>query len=419
MSRASPHVCRPFFFRTSNLDRQKAERKKFTLQTDHFESFYLASICQHSHSPQPPLTMKYSMDIDEVEEDRDQFVESPAPSPLRTSNMMVTTRRPRPRSSNKATPEAKRRRQQSIDKHLSAVVAYPSDIPVPPSSTIAALYESALQESPSCSYTTMTSDQGYLKAAGVLSFEQVLLPALGIQEENALKSVQSKVQRDAPEYKFAMETCRLLVRQAVAKAIQAAAESRLQRCQRQQEIRNDKAAQRLLQQEARKQALEKERQARALEKQRQKEVQHKERMRALSRQYPRNQELWKEVVYLTSSITQLEKEEHMWIQAEQDLIQESAAAPTANPTNTATEEEVVVVQAPKDPLQETTEQTLQDIVLASARIQQSLGNVLDIIQESEKVRKEMYHKYRQEHQFHGYQGVRNPKAMIRFLSQED
>jgi hypothetical protein len=373
----------------------------------------------------------------------DDVVEVPSSTPPRTS-MMITTRRRRPTSS-KMTPDAKRHRVLPDDHdRLSSIVAYPSEIPVPPKSTIAALYESALQASSdnagdvAVAGAGTCTDQAYLKPAGILSLEQVLLPALGIQEEKALKRVQAKVQRDAPEcYKLAMETCRRLVRQSVAMAIQAAEQSRMDRCQHQQELRQHKTEQRRLQREARARALQEQQEARAQERQRLKELENTERMRVLARQYPRNQELWKEVFFLTSSITQLEKEERMWIQAEQDLIQSSSSSSSSTTTENATTAtaattaatttttnmqdypEPKVVQAPKDPLQEKAEQTLQDIVLASTRIQQGLGIVLNILEESDQVRKEMYRKYRQDHQFHGYQGVRNPKGLIRFLSQEE
>ena len=152
-------------------------------------------------------------------------------------------------------------------------------------------------------------------------------------------------------------------------------------------------------------------------------------MPALARQYPRNQELWKEVFFLTLSITQLEKEEQMWIQAEQDLIQSSSSSSNTTTTENASTTPVTttmqdcpepeVVQAPKDLLQEKAEPSFQDIVLALTHIQQGLGIILNIMEESEQVHKEMYRKYFQDHQFHGYHGVRNQKGLIRFLSQED
>jgi hypothetical protein len=129
--------------------------------------------------------------------------------------------------------------------------------------------------------------------------------------------------------------------------------------------------------------------------------------------------LWKEVVVLTSSLTQLEKEERMWIQAEQDFLMIVQDKSSSSVPQSDEEDAIVTIQAPKDPLQDQTEQTLQDIVLASTRIQQGLGMVLEILEESEQVRLDLYQKYRKDHQFHGYQGVRNPRGLIRFLSQEE
>ena len=118
---------------------------------------------------------------------------------------------------------------------------------------------------------------------------------------------------------------------------------------------------------------------------------------------------------LTSSITQLEKEERLWLQADKALMR-SQELNNSDDSEQLTKE--VVVQAQKDPLQRVTENSMQDIMIASTRIQQSLSLVRDVIEESEQVRKELYQKYRKDHQFHGYQGAKNAAVLIRFLSQE-
>ena len=319
-----------------------------------------------------------------------------------------------------SSPEAKRRKsfneEAKVQNELAArIVQHPVNVPVPSEASIKALFEAALQTYGSNSDNICTSDQEYLRPAGILSLEQVLLPAIALEEEKALKKVQSKVQRDVPQYRSAMEQTRRLVRQSILAAMQAVSESRTIRCQKQEERREQDAKERRIERQARAliKAQEHERYMELREKERQEKAAKVKQM--LKKKLPKNQELWKEVIVLTSSITQLEKEERLWLQADKALMR-SQELNDSDDSEQLTKE--VVVQAQKDPLQRVTENSMQDIVIASTRIQQSLSLVRDVIEESEQVRKELYQKYRKDHQFHGYQGAKNAAGLIRFLSQE-
>ena len=344
-------------------------------------------------------------------------------SPLFSTPKLVTTRR---RTNFRSTslpsttsPEAKRQKSYDEvkvqeDELATRIVQHPTKVPVPSEASIKVLFDAALQTYGSSNSDICTSDQEYLKPAGILSLEQVLLPAIALEEEKALKRVQSKVQRDVPQYRSTMEQTRRLVRQSMVAAMQAVSESRAMRCQKQQEQREQQAKQRRIEREARVIVKEQEKEH-AMERRKQERLEQAAKERQmLKKQLPKNQELWKEVIVLTSSITKLEKEERLWIQAEQALIQ-------SQQSDDSTEEEgtkEIVVQAEIDSLQRDTENSMQDIMIASTRIQQGLNLVRDVILESEEVRKELYQKYRKDHQFHGYQGAKNPAGLIRFLSQE-
>ena len=350
-------------------------------------------------------------------------------SPLFSTPKLVTTRRRtnfRSTSSSipsTTSPEAKRQKSydevKTQDEELaSRVVQHPTKVPVPSEASIKVLFDAALQTYGSSNSDICTSDQEYLKPAGILSLEQVLLPAIALEEEKALKRVQSKVQRDVPHYRSTMEQTRRLVRQSMVAAMQAVSESRTMRCQKQQEWREHQAKHRRLEREARALAKEQE-QERAIELRRQERLEQAAKERQmLKKQLPKNQELWKEVIVLTSSITQLEKEERLWIQAEQALIQSQQSVGTVEDGADEEGTKEIVVQAEINSLQRDTENSMQDIMIASTRIQQSLKLVRDVILESEEVRKDLYQKYRKDHQFHGYQGAKNPAGLIRFLSQE-
>ena len=344
-------------------------------------------------------------------------------SPLFATPKLVTTRR---RTNFRSTslpsttsPEAKRQKSNDEvkaqeDELATRIVQHPTKVPVPSEASIKALFDAALQTYGSSNSDICTSDQEYLKPAGILSLEQVLLPAIALEEEKALKRVQSKVQRDVPHYRSTMEQTRRLVRQSMVAAMQAVSESRAMRCQKQQERREQQAKERRIEREARAIVQEQEKE-RAMERRKQERLEQAAKERQmLKKQLPKNQELWKEVIVLTSSITQLEKEERLWIQAEQALIQSQQSDDSAEEEGT----KEIVVQAEIDSLQRDTENSMQDIMIASTRIQQGLKLVRDVILESEEVRKDLYQKYRKDHQFHGYQGAKNPAGLIRFLSQE-
>jgi hypothetical protein len=362
---------------------------------------------------------------------------TPIPGVLKPMENRIGVReRPRgPRTM--LSPEMKRTKTVVNVPH-SAVVVYPKTVPIPSKRVIKALYEASLEEG--CEGTNENSsgdmkqynDQQHLTPAGILSFEKVLLPAIGLEEEKALKRVQSKLQRDAPEYAFLMENCRRLVRESVRCAMHEVQTSRSIRHQCQKERKQQQVAEtkrvREIQQRVRKE--EQERLAKELARKR--ETSRAEKKRYLARENPRNQELWKEIVFLTSSVAQLEREERTWIQIEQDMMRlegkqiclrkedhpngsseqrcdESVPSPSSS--------RAILLKAQKNPLQIETEEKVNDIILTSTRIQKGLEMILKLLTESETLRKELYCKYKKDHVFRGYQLVNKPKSLIRFLSQ--
>jgi len=344
------------------------------------------------------------------------------------------------------TPETKRTKTIAIVPPPTVVV-YPEIVPIPSQKTIRDLYNASIEEKVR-STTPMSSssrksfenehvepsrknkqchknynDQVYLKPAGVLSLDQILLPALGLEEEQALKKIQAKIQRDSPEFKFVIENCRSLVRESIRRATLSVQSSRTKRTKQQQERRQQHLIEIQRARENRQRIREQEQNRQRKEQLRKKEILQAERKRYLAREYPRNQELWKEIVFLTSSVAQLEREERMWMQIEQDIIQiggKNNVLGTGKQElskNNLEQQSIILVKSQKDPLQTETEEKVRDIVLASARIQNGLGMVLELLDDSEVVRKELYDKYRRDHVFRGYQAVNNPRDMIRFLSQ--
>jgi hypothetical protein len=343
------------------------------------------------------------------------------------------------RTSTMQTPEPKRSKTTQVETSATSwalseravplCVAYPSRISVPSKKIIKVLYEAAIEDleaeqtksssSKDDNAGSCLNDQQYLKRAGLLSFEQVLIPSIALQQENALKRVQAKVQRDAPDYTFVIQNCRRLVRTSAAQAIRAVQIARTDRFAIQQDRRMAEAVTRQQDREARQRAEQEERKRQEEERTLQKELRRKDNRMHKKRNLARNQEICKEVIFLTSSIAQLEREERMWIQMEQDMIRLHPAIPAKNVDDggKVDKDGGVVVRAPKNKMHRQVDQKVQDIVSASRRIEKGLGMILKLLEESEVVRKDLYSKYRSDHMFHGYQAVDNPKGMIRFLSQ--
>ena len=313
------------------------------------------------------------------------------------------------------SPEMKRKK--TVAPAFPAVT-YPASIPIPSKRVIRELYKASVEGCEEANEIESTekkhyNDQHHLTPAGVLSFETILLPAIGLEEEKALKQVQAKVQRDAPEYKFVMENCRRLVRKSIRNAMEEVQSSRSIRNKRQEERKEQQIIDAKLAREMKQRALKEEQDRLAEERAQKKETARVVKRRNLTREHPRNQELWKEIVYLTSSIAQLEKEERMWIQVEQDMTQLDSDLEEGSSKSS----EEIVVHAKKNPLQIKTEEKVNDMILTSTRIQKGLEMIMKLAAESEVTRKELYSKYKKDHVFRGYQSVHNPKSMIRFLSQ--
>ena len=319
------------------------------------------------------------------------------------------------------SPEMKRTKM--VSNALSAVT-YPGTIPVPSKRVVKELYKASLEgceeANKNISSEKYYNDQEHLTPAGVLSLEKILLPAIGLEEEKALKRVQSKIQRDAPEYKFVMENCRRLVRQSICSAMEEVQSSRSIRYKHQKERKQQKVAELKLALEIQQQVWKQEHDRVAEELAHKKETSRAEKRRHLSREHPRNQELWKEIVFLTSSVAQLDREERMWFQVEQDMIRLDSDLKKQcdeNISATSSASDVILLQAKNNPLQIKTEEKARDIILTSTRIKKGLEMIMKLVAESEILRKELYCKYKKDHVFRGYQSVNNPKSIIRFLSQ--
>lgn len=308
-------------------------------------------------------------------------------------------------------------------------LVYPISVRIPSRSLIQYIFEEAMNNT-NTEMDDFTKDQKSLANAGLLSLTDVLLPAAAHCEEEALKKLQAVVQRDQPALTGTVIQCRKAIYDCVGAAMRAAVESREKRLVADEQREANWQAEREL-----KAAAEREKEVQIAKQEEDFRLLALEsKKNELKKKLPRNQELWREVAYLMTEISKLQKEERSWQQAEQDLIQRekeldlqeeqqlaleeqqqqkdqemadagnTASGDTEQDANQISEETAMVLE------------TIEDITLSSIRIQQALKVVSGIITESDQVRKGLYHRYK-DFQFQGYPGSKNPKGLLQALSQ--
>jgi hypothetical protein len=318
----------------------------------------------------------------------------------------------KPLSTNDGTPSSKRHKTLDETTTAKTTVEYPAQVGIPSKSTIEALYQSAIEDTDS--HQSQLDERG----SGLLSLEEVLIPAVVLKEVEAIKYLQAKAQRDAPQHVKALETCRRALYQSAEGAIGKAREARFER-------EEEQARQNAILEEEKRLASEKRRAEKDAARERRREerafakVAEKERRkRELKKKHPQNVELWREVAMFMTELTKLEKEECLWKETEENLkIRERELSVREQEEQHVQEEEADETdgEPKKDVLLIQVEHAVEDITLSSLRIQQALRLVSDLVVQSNDAQKELYDKYTNDHQFHGYRGVKNPKALIRAL----
>lgn len=305
---------------------------------------------------------------------------------------------------------------------------FPSDsIPIPRTKTLTLFHDQAISNgSPSHQYQ--------LNRAGtnLLSLQEVILPSIAYETNAALKQKQAIAQRNVKdgmpdsqgkEVVKAIETCRKVVTKCTGKAMEAAGEAwrerekengklRLERVQREEE------QQRLDELQAKKERKE----ARARSRQQRYERQKLERQR----NHPRNKELWQEVTKLMVDIQKLEREERLWKEAlvEVSKLDEHHQPPERMELDSIVEEKSkesleLVNNVENANLESTTTTLVEDVTMATERINWILKTVSLAMDESDRLRKEAYDKYQYEgHKFYGYPKVDEPKGLFMALSME-
>jgi len=318
-------------------------------------------------------------------------------------------------------------RQEGKQPKRTFEFVYPETVPLPAPSTLKLFYHEATKdvkspeniEAPS---RTILSHQTQLDnaASSLLSLEDVLIPAVINEENVALKKLQAKAKGYGNDTAVdAINVCRLALTESCAAAISAIKSSRLEReeeevrrCGLQKEQRRVDRETKIQDLAVAKERLEKEQtRVKALEKERLR----RERKKKL----PRNVELWKEVATLMMDLSKLQKEERMWTEAERALHQKEIQVEELNErmeneeVDETVEDEPSNVSATEEMNLKNITNAIDDISLSANRINDNLLSLSEMMVKSDDLRKDIYQKYKSDHQFHGYRGAKDPNALMR------
>ena len=267
------------------------------------------------------------------------------------------------------------------------------------------------------------SHQQQLKLYGcnLISLEDVIIPSIAKCHNHELIKYQSKSQREDKEKNLSntsvIKLCRVVIQTSAVQAIKAIREYRLswekdQDLKFLQSLREER--------EKRKQMRQKRRELKAQRRKEKIESRKREkenRFRQRKKNWGKNKELWVEVATLMTNLGTLRKEEKLWRDASDNInLNQIATMPIVTDVfgenDPNGEDQVSELPSIDQPIIN----SVADISLAANRINDALGAVVQLMEQSDSIKNEVYNKYGKHHKFHGYRAVKNPKALIRALA---
>uniref|UniRef100_A0A6V2IZS1 Uncharacterized protein n=1 Tax=Ditylum brightwellii TaxID=49249 RepID=A0A6V2IZS1_9STRA len=327
-----------------------------------------------------------------------------------------------------------------------AKMYYPDDVKVPGPKVLQRFYKTAIANSEQEEEGgKQQSHQLHLDeiGSGLLSLEEVIIPAIMHEEMEALKRLQALAQRDVNKTSDgelrvkAIELSRLAVKKCAFAAMDAARESRLKREEEEKkEAKREAEIRELARREGKQRAKEKRKREKEEERQRRKKERALAREREVERirmerkkNLPQNKELWREVAILMTDMARLQKEEKMWAdaklaldkkeerRAKENLLQKENVIETSDlimvDNNNKIDLDIEEIKMKSIVIKH-----VEDITLAANRINQTLKSTMDLMDKSDEIRTQMTKRYREDHMFHGYRGVNEPKSLVQSLSHE-
>lgn len=265
--------------------------------------------------------------------------------------------------------------------------------------------------------------QRELKDSGcsLLSLDEVMIPTIINTKLNQLRTMIGK----ARGRKELEKVNQLQYLRSVLMSCSSHVSHQLSHYREEQKLKRENyriETQKLLKQQKHEERL-KLKQKRLMEKKRLREKRKKEQKKNLSK----NKELWREVMVLMTDLTRIEKERKFWSSIDVDSLtmrEQSSSCAIINPSVSIDDNNIAddnEDQKQKNPqhakeMEQCVNNAIDDVILSANRINDALSSIGSLMKESNDIRIEMNEKYKNDHKFYGYLGVKDPKALIRGLT---
>jgi len=280
--------------------------------------------------------------------------------------------------------------------------------------------------------TSSSHHQYKLKLTGsnFISFDEVIIPCVIKEQKEVLKKIQSKAQG----HKAFDAIVKIMLCRVTLKAIERDATFAVKVCRDRRENerhgrrRKDEELSRRIKHERRRDRSVKrakrdeERSKHQAEMYRLQKAEADRKQRERKMNFPKNMELWREVAMLMTDLARLEKEDAMWSNTGSILSRmENESQKKVNQMRNIvdvgsqvvgsimTSTEVVM-------LHKKHQNVVNDITVSANRINIALRAVSSLIGKSDSIRKKLYRRYKNDHKFHGYLGISDPKSLVRALA---
>ena len=324
-------------------------------------------------------------------------------------------------TSTSSSQEVTKQHQQQQQQEYKNEFVFPESIPMPSAETLLLAHNQAAS-------VGSPSHQYQLTRAGtnLLSLQEVILPSILTETSSALKAKQAKAQRNVkdgmPDHQGkdvveVIEACRKLVNRCIGEAMKDAGDSWRQREQKRAQSRMERH---LAQVEQRKAAEAQAKRQRKNERALARQERYEAAKREMKISHPRNKAMWTECINLEKEIQKLTREERSWMQVKKEL--DSFVAPNNErmeldpivPSASAATEE----QVGNTPLEHTATTMVEDVTMAMNRLNWMLSSVSSAMEESDKLRKEAFTKYNEDHKMIGFSQFDDPKDLFRRVTRK-
>jgi hypothetical protein len=314
-------------------------------------------------------------------------------------------------------------KQQHKDEYKNEFI-FPESIPMPSTETLLLAHNQATS-------VGGPSHQYQLTRAGtnLLSLQEVILPSILTETSTVLKERQAKAQRNVkdgmPDYQGkdvveVIEACRKLVQRCIGEAMKDAGESWRQREERRAQSRMERH---LAQVEQRKTNELQAKRQRKEERAKSRQMRYEAAKSEMKLNHPRNKAMWTEVVHLETELQKLKKEERQWtlVKKEVDemgLVATSTKMMDLNPIVPSRSSAAMIKQVGNTSLENTATTMVEDVTMAMNRLNWMLSSVSSAMDDSDKLRKEVFTKYQYDHKMIGFSQYDDPKDLFRMVTRK-